>query len=144
MHLLPFVTTAFVMCNFHCAVGRCSSLKWKEFQGACYLRSDDKLKFFDNVALCQSLEASVVSIHNQEENEFVLQQFCCDPYDMYLPYIGVRRETLESNWTWHDGTALDFSDFYPGKRSISMCSVCHTYNYKFQNPQSIGIICVQR
>jgi len=48
---------------------------WHQFQGNCYYYSQDELNWEDAAATCNELDSHLVSVHTQEENDFIKGRF---------------------------------------------------------------------
>ncbi|VDK52261.1 unnamed protein product [Cylicostephanus goldi] len=70
--------------------------------------------FQDAEDICDTVGGHLTSIHSYAENVFVAELArmgvpWSDDYARELTWIGLRREGTQSrNWTWTDGTKVDF------------------------------------
>ncbi|KAL6734174.1 hypothetical protein Aduo_004744 [Ancylostoma duodenale] len=60
---------------------------------------------------CQEMNAHLVSIHSEEENEFVLKLIGID--GQYHTWIGLHRTEDRKGWRWTDDTPVDFTKWAP-------------------------------
>ncbi len=78
-----------------------TSERWRNFQGACYIVSDNLKTYDDARAACEAQDASLVNIHSAEENSHV-QKLC----DRRTCWIGLSEPSAVSEeWAWHGGDA---------------------------------------
>ena len=86
----------------------CPNSLWTKYSGACYFKPGGAWSYHEQLANCTGFGASLISIHNHNENSFI-SALAWD-YGAYLPYfIGLKRENCEAEWKWADGTTLDFT-----------------------------------
>ena len=107
---------------------------WEAFQGTCYRYEKEKKTweaarqhcinlqvdffFFTNFYFCQYfvvLQADLVNIQSEEENEFISKIFSGQPTE-YGPecWIGLRRKATDpDSFVWTDGTVLTYSKWGP-------------------------------
>ncbi|XP_072013135.1 echinoidin-like [Amphiura filiformis] len=104
-----------------CMQSNCPDESWEEgYNGNCY-------KFFPastvsdwNAALahCKSLDADLVSIHSEEENDMVFwlaRNGATTVADGPSVWIGFTDETTEGNWVWTDGSPVDYTKWFGGE-----------------------------
>ncbi|KAJ8038587.1 Echinoidin [Holothuria leucospilota] len=98
---------------------------WTAFGDSCYRFFGQHLNLKDASFNCRihgsrGRFAYLVSIHSQEENDFVatLVKSSTDPEDENAHiWIGLNDEVEEGNFAWSDGTDLDFTEWFPGQPS---------------------------
>ena len=90
----------------------CPDWFWDKRFGACYFEPGGAWSYHEQLANCTRFGASLVSIHDDEENAWINLL----TFGSYQPYfIGLKRENCHAEWEWADGTPLDFTDWNEGK-----------------------------
>uniref|UniRef100_A0A671V8C8 C-type lectin domain-containing protein n=1 Tax=Sparus aurata TaxID=8175 RepID=A0A671V8C8_SPAAU len=89
---------------------RCSGPDWYEFADFCYKPFQDKKTWHDAQTACRNLGADLVSIHNQEEEDFL---------SLYSKgtskWIGLKRNPTEGGYSWSDGTPVSHTNWGYGE-----------------------------
>jgi len=67
-------------------------------------------------AQCRARGMELVSIHSQEENDFIL-----DLTDGITTWLGLTDTAVEGIFEWTDGSALDFQNWYTGQPNGGNC-----------------------
>ncbi|CAJ0594092.1 unnamed protein product [Cylicocyclus nassatus] len=93
-------------CPGHCESG------WTHFDknDACY-KTFYNANAYDAEYICNTLGGHLTSIHSSDENMFVAELAKMGkPYSEYrdLTWIGLWKEGKSGNWTWTDGTKVDY------------------------------------
>ena len=90
----------------------CPDRLWLKLEGGCYFEPGGAWSYHEQLANCTGFGASLISIHNDEENALIsLLSFQNNqPY-----FIGLKRENCKAEWEWADGTPLDFTYWSKGK-----------------------------
>merc|ERR550539_808825 len=85
---------------------------WSAFNGKCY-KSFSKKKTWDEAEnQCVKEEANLVSLHSEEEQQFVVG------LNGSFPWLGGRRDPRKgNNFVWSDGTPWDYSNWASGQPS---------------------------
>ncbi|CAJ0596911.1 unnamed protein product [Cylicocyclus nassatus] len=114
----------------HCDVG------WAYYDetDSCY-KNFFGLNFDDAERLCRTVGGHLTSIHTSTENSFVGElaksgiapEKCCE----LATWIGLTRPDIpNSNWTWTDGTEVDFLAWAPKQpddfRGVERCTVLNS------------------
>lgn len=89
---------------------------WTDFEGKCYIASDQKRNWAASESWCQQQGASLVSIHTAEENDIV-QKTC----GKRICWIGLsekggnaQTQQDDQSWHWNDGSDLSgFKNWKP-------------------------------
>ncbi|XP_029976690.1 lactose-binding lectin l-2-like [Salarias fasciatus] len=92
---------------------------WFSFNGRCFRYVATRMTWADAELYCLSLGANLVSIHSEEEHNFVytlIQTF--DPAEGHT-WIGLTDQHKESRWMWSDGSRADFLFWNPGEPNNS-------------------------
>ncbi|XP_029951534.1 lactose-binding lectin l-2-like [Salarias fasciatus] len=90
---------------------------WFSFSGRCYRYVATEMTWADAEFHCVSLGANLVSIHSQEEQNFVkslIQNF--DPVQGRT-WIGLTDLHKNFRWMWSDGSRVDFVFWNTGEPS---------------------------
>ncbi|RWS20000.1 ladderlectin-like protein, partial [Leptotrombidium deliense] len=82
---------------------------WTQWKNKCYqlIRSTDN--FNSQKSRCKSMNASIVAIRSQEENDFITANF-----NRITAWLGAQRE-VGHRWKWHDGTDLIYTNWNEGE-----------------------------
>ncbi|KAJ0033485.1 hypothetical protein NQD34_000592 [Periophthalmus magnuspinnatus] len=88
--------------NTNCPIG------WQQYNGACYLIVNLTYSWTNADAMCQSLGASLASVHNLWEYSFLKQLTWRAGY--LTAWIGGYR--FQGFWKWDDGSAFDYNNWY--------------------------------
>jgi len=88
---------------------------WTRFQGACYKLYKEIKTWADARAYCLTQQADLVSVHSEEEENFVKQ--LVDGYDTI--WLGGMDIKFDGQWRWSDGTPWDYQNWQPGKPGVS-------------------------
>ncbi|CAJ0602853.1 unnamed protein product [Cylicocyclus nassatus] len=106
-------------CSNEACPGHCES-KWTYFDqtDACY-KTFYNANFHDAEYICSTVGGHLTSVHSYDENVFVAElakmgKTWSDDYGLDLTWIGLRSYGTQSrNWTWTDGTKVDFLAWIP-------------------------------
>ncbi|XP_065736988.1 lymphocyte antigen 75 isoform X2 [Phocoena phocoena] len=110
----------------------CPSSTWVQFQDSCYifLQEAIKVESIEDVRnQCTDHGADMISIHNEEENAFILdtlQKQWKGPDDILL---GMFFDTDDDSFKWFDKSNMTFvkwSDQEDGKDLVDTCAFLHT------------------
>uniref|UniRef100_H0WZ00 CD302 antigen n=1 Tax=Otolemur garnettii TaxID=30611 RepID=H0WZ00_OTOGA len=110
----------------------CPSSSWVQFQGSCYvfLQEAIKVESIEDVRnQCTGHGADMVSIHNEEENAFILdilRKQWKSPDDILL---GMFYDTDDASFKWFDNSNMTFNkwtDQEDGEDLIDTCAFLHT------------------
>ncbi|KAK0150220.1 Galactose-specific lectin nattectin [Merluccius polli] len=88
---------------------------WFSHDGRCYQYVAIKKSWADAELHCLGLDANLVSIHNDNENDFIarlIQDF--NPGQEYH-WIGFSDASKEGHWMWTDGSRRDFAAWHKGE-----------------------------
>ncbi|KAJ0051085.1 hypothetical protein NL108_012272 [Boleophthalmus pectinirostris] len=81
---------------------------WQQYNGACYLLVNLSYSWTNADAMCQSLGASLASVHNLWEYSFLKQLTWRAGF--LTAWIGGYR--FQGFWKWDDGSAFDYNNWY--------------------------------
>ncbi|KAM7247234.1 hypothetical protein CapIbe_001187 [Capra ibex] len=110
----------------------CPSSTWVQFQDSCYifLQEAIKVESIEDVRnQCTNHGADMISIHNEEENAFILDTLkkqWKDPADILL---GMFFDTDDASFKWFDNSNMTFnkwSDQEDGEELVDTCAFLHT------------------
>uniref|UniRef100_A0A2K6F5N9 CD302 antigen n=1 Tax=Propithecus coquereli TaxID=379532 RepID=A0A2K6F5N9_PROCO len=113
-------------------VADCPSSTWVQFQGSCYIFLQEAIKvegIEDVRNQCTDRGADMVSIHNEEENAFILDTLKKQwkgPDDILL---GMFYDTDDASFKWFDNSNMTFNkwtDQEDGEDLIDTCAFLHT------------------
>lgn len=82
---------------------------WMEFRGSCYLHFEERDTWSEAEQRCQQLNAHLVSIGSQEEQQFV------NSNGQDYQWIGLNDKDVQNEFRWTDGTPLTFVNWRPNQ-----------------------------
>ena len=82
---------------------------WMEFQASCYRFIPSAQTWYAARKYCAALDARLVVITSEEENEFVAR------HSNTLTLIGLSDELEEGRWVWENGLNLVYENFDEGE-----------------------------
>uniref|UniRef100_A0AAZ1XUV6 C-type lectin domain-containing protein n=1 Tax=Oreochromis aureus TaxID=47969 RepID=A0AAZ1XUV6_OREAU len=94
--------------------GNCSMF-WYSFNGRCYKYVATHMSWADAELYCVSQRANLVSIHNEEEEEFVKSLIKNFDHAERYTWIGLSDIHKEGRWMWSDGCAVNFTHWNVGE-----------------------------
>uniref|UniRef100_A0A8D0V8C7 CD302 antigen n=1 Tax=Sus scrofa TaxID=9823 RepID=A0A8D0V8C7_PIG len=130
--LLPLLGLAAATAAAAAAAAGCPSSTWVQFQDSCYifLQEAIKVESIEDVRnQCTDHGADMVSIHNEEENTFILETLKKQwkgPDDILL---GMFFDTDDASFKWFDKSNMTFdkwSDQEDGEDLVDTCAFLHT------------------
>lgn len=83
---------------------------WVSFQRKCYYFGRGSKRWLGARDACRTLQGQLVSIHSQEEQDFLAQRS-----SKFGTWIGLRDLDLEGQFVWMDKNPLDYSNWAPGE-----------------------------
>ncbi|CAK6949580.1 lactose-binding lectin l-2-like [Scomber scombrus] len=81
---------------------------WFTFNNRCYKYVSTLMNWADAELYCVSEKANLVSIHSQEEHDFVKSLINNFDHAEGFTWIGLSDTHKEGGWMWSDGCAVDF------------------------------------
>ncbi|XP_016072921.1 PREDICTED: low affinity immunoglobulin epsilon Fc receptor [Miniopterus natalensis] len=84
--------------------------KWVNFQRKCYYFGEGAKRWIQARYACSELQGRLVSIHNQEEQDFLAKYI-----NKKGSWIGLRDLNTEGEFVWMDENPLDYSNWRPGE-----------------------------
>ncbi|KAM6168132.1 low affinity immunoglobulin epsilon Fc receptor [Erethizon dorsatum] len=84
--------------------------QWVNFQQKCYYFGKGPKQWIEARFTCEDLEGRLVSIHSQEEQDFLTKH--ANKEDSW---IGLRDLDIEGEFIWMDGSSVDYSNWQPGE-----------------------------
>jgi hypothetical protein len=82
---------------------------WSSYQNKCIKLFEDKI-FSDAKNFCESLNATLISIHSTQENDFVLNLVQKQSH----VWIGGKRDS-NNNFEWINGNAFNYTNWSSGQ-----------------------------
>ncbi|XP_021091715.1 low affinity immunoglobulin epsilon Fc receptor isoform X2 [Mesocricetus auratus] len=82
---------------------------WLHFQRKCYYFGKGSKQWIQARFACSDLEGRLVSIHSQEEQDFLMKHINKDAW------IGLRDLNVEGQFIWMDGSPVGYSNWSPGE-----------------------------
>uniref|UniRef100_A0A8C0Y7M3 C-type lectin domain-containing protein n=1 Tax=Cyprinus carpio carpio TaxID=630221 RepID=A0A8C0Y7M3_CYPCA len=100
---------------------------WTSFGGRCY-----KFIFFTETWIaaernCIALHANLASVHNEQENDFLIGLL---PSSTTRCWLGVQDAVEEGQWLWSDGTPYDYSNWCSNEPNNLNVENCGEINWK--------------
>ncbi|XP_012584906.1 PREDICTED: low affinity immunoglobulin epsilon Fc receptor [Condylura cristata] len=91
---------------------RCGSCpeQWVNFRRKCYYFGQGSKKWVQARNACRGLQGQLVSIHSQQEQDFLTRHV-----SRTGSWIGLRDLDIEGEFVWMDGNPLDYSNWGPGE-----------------------------
>ncbi|XP_002722072.2 low affinity immunoglobulin epsilon Fc receptor isoform X3 [Oryctolagus cuniculus] len=83
---------------------------WVHFQRKCYYFGEGSKQWIHARYACDNLQGRLVSIHSQEEQDFLSKHV-----SKRGSWIGLRDLDIEGEFIWVDGSRMDYSNWNPGE-----------------------------
>uniref|UniRef100_A0A671F306 C-type lectin domain-containing protein n=1 Tax=Rhinolophus ferrumequinum TaxID=59479 RepID=A0A671F306_RHIFE len=84
--------------------------QWVNFQRKCYYFGEGAKRWIQARLACSKLQGRLVSIHSQEEQDFLAKSI-----HRRGSWIGLRDLNIEGDFVWMDENPLDYSNWRPGE-----------------------------
>ncbi|CAN9506368.1 unnamed protein product [Ophioblennius macclurei] len=91
---------------------------WVPYAGNCYYLERSKKMWKDALAACRKEEADLASIHNIEEQSFIISQTGYLPTDVL--WIGLNDQRSQMLFEWSDNSDVTFTQWLSGEPSHSV------------------------
>uniref|UniRef100_A0A914ENZ7 C-type lectin domain-containing protein n=1 Tax=Acrobeloides nanus TaxID=290746 RepID=A0A914ENZ7_9BILA len=98
---------------------------WPERQ-KCYNYKTENANFAQALSGCQQENASLISIHDLQENLFVSSLTVDPKYDTWIIeviWIGLNDPSKNGNWQWVDGSPVDYTIWQPNNPGNGSCVI---------------------
>ncbi|KAM9376688.1 aggrecan core protein [Pholidichthys leucotaenia] len=82
---------------------------WMEFMGSCYIHFSERDTWSEAEQRCLELNAHLVSINSQEEQQFVSSN------GQDYQWIGLNDKDVQNEFRWTDGSPLTFQNWRPNQ-----------------------------
>jgi hypothetical protein len=116
---------------------------WYEYEGSCYQLQQGLTGVEEYRLVCQALGGDLVSIHSQEENDFVVALLAVDTA-RYIVWTWTSGECLGHDCSWSDGSAWDFQLFDEGQDNSGRWVVIDAegwYDVRYDDLNNTDAIC---
>nr|XP_031545720.1 low affinity immunoglobulin epsilon Fc receptor isoform X1 [Vicugna pacos] len=117
--------------------------KWVSFQRKCYYFGEGAKKWIQARFACSDLHGRLVSIHSQEEQDFLTKHA-----NKRGSWIGLRDLDIEGEFIWMDKKPLNYSNWQPGEpndagqgENCVMMQASGKWNDAFCNNRLDGWVC---
>ncbi|KAB1259760.1 Low affinity immunoglobulin epsilon Fc receptor [Camelus dromedarius] len=117
--------------------------KWVSFQRKCYYFGEGAKKWIQARFACSNLHGRLVSIHSQEEQDFLTKHA-----NKRGSWIGLRDLDIEGEFIWMDKKPLNYSNWQPGEpndagqgENCVMMQASGQWNDAFCNNRLDGWVC---
>ena len=84
-----------------------------DFNVFTYTFHATKKSWNDAQLTCEADGGNLASIHSAEENEIIKNMI--GGYGNGRAHIGINDKQTEDTWTWSDGTAVGYTNWYPNE-----------------------------
>ncbi|KAM5232189.1 low affinity immunoglobulin epsilon Fc receptor isoform 2-T2 [Hipposideros larvatus] len=84
--------------------------KWVNFQRKCYYFGEGAKRWIQARLACSKLQGRLVSIHSQEEQDFLVKHI-----NRKESWIGLRDLNIEGDFVWMDENPVNYSNWRPGE-----------------------------
>uniref|UniRef100_A0A914X105 C-type LECtin n=1 Tax=Plectus sambesii TaxID=2011161 RepID=A0A914X105_9BILA len=103
----------------------CPTTQWKydETSNSCFLPSKHHSTFTDATTYCSGFNSTLVVIHSQQI-ETAVNTIVYYEDSRSVWWIGLQRSSPQGNFTWVDGTPLNYTDWQSGQPSNTLGANC--------------------
>ncbi len=89
---------------------------WVQYKQRCVKYFKQKVEFQVAAVTCESNNATLISIHSAEENEFIRKYVEKQPSSSIVIWIGLKRNIYDSNkLIWVDNSPVDYKNWNLGE-----------------------------
>ncbi|RWS22547.1 galactose-specific lectin nattectin-like protein [Leptotrombidium deliense] len=103
---------------------------WFRYDNKCFFVNKTKASFKDTVINCNSLGATLVSIHSSKENQFI--RHITEESKIYWTG-GLQMSGFQNDFTWIDTSQFDFTHWFPRQPKTENFYKTYCYGITFLN-----------
>lgn len=98
-----------------CETAICSTQDWLRYQNSCFKLVTEPKSWLAAQQSCVSINSTLASIHNSEENDIVHQFAVANKAGVWIGLSNLY--TSDLSFEWVDGSEVSFTDWQPGEPS---------------------------
>ncbi|KAF8373127.1 hypothetical protein PRIPAC_79556 [Pristionchus pacificus] len=112
--LIYYYAVNYIVCEgLHRSSSPCDTYNLRDSTDTCYKLMRDGMTWMQAEEMCNESGGHLAVIHDQTLNDFIVQT--ADAANLLdRLHIGMKRDDKSGNFTWVDGSVIDYNDFVPG------------------------------